>query len=280
MVWYTLKYKKTLAEVSITNMPHRLCILKPPPRSQLNKMGVCRESGGDIQMEEYINENKGINLQNESNLHMAIKKWYMTEGDRLEVKVGKSIVDILRGDLVIEIQLRNFYAIKNKIVKLTAEHKVRLVYPIPFIKWIVYIDDKGVILSKRKSPKKGDLFVLFDELMRMPDLVNNENFEIEVLFIEEEEIRSDDGMGSWRRKGVSILNRNFICVHKTALLKNRKDFLMFIPNDIKVPFTTKTYSEKMNITIRKSRKVIYCLKKMGLIKQVGKSRNLILYALD
>jgi hypothetical protein len=57
-------------------------------------------------------------LMTEYSLHSEIKEWYKISGDKLEVKVEDFIVDILRGNLLIEIQTRNFSAVKNKLVKL------------------------------------------------------------------------------------------------------------------------------------------------------------------
>jgi hypothetical protein len=52
---------------------------------------------------------------NEYSLHSEIKKVYSLPGDRLEVKLDEYIGDILRGKLVIEVQTRNFSALKKKL---------------------------------------------------------------------------------------------------------------------------------------------------------------------
>ena len=63
----------------------------------------------------------------ESSLHSAIKKWYFLEGDELEARVDDFVVDIVRGDLLIEIQIANFSAIKPKLTRLLRDHRVHLV---------------------------------------------------------------------------------------------------------------------------------------------------------
>jgi hypothetical protein len=40
------------------------------------------------------------------------------------------VIDIVRDDLLIEIQTRNFAAINAKLRKLTRSYEVRLVYPV------------------------------------------------------------------------------------------------------------------------------------------------------
>ena len=68
-----------------------------------------------------------------------------------------------------EIQTRNFSAMKRKLIKLTKTHAVRLVHPIAREKWIVKLDKDGQTqLSRRKSPKKESIERLFDELVSFP----------------------------------------------------------------------------------------------------------------
>ena len=92
---------------------------------------------------------------NQHSLHSAIKDWYSLPGDKFEVKIDDFIIDIVRDHLLIEIQTRNFSAIKKKLTKLLENHQVRLVYPISQLKWIVYVTESDEIIRKRKSPKKG-----------------------------------------------------------------------------------------------------------------------------
>jgi hypothetical protein len=57
-------------------------------------------------------------MMNEFSLHSEIKKVYSLPGDQFEIKVGKYIVDILRGKLVIEVQTKNFSALKENLKRL------------------------------------------------------------------------------------------------------------------------------------------------------------------
>ncbi len=65
---------------------------------------------------------------NESSLHSAIKEWYSLPRDKFEVKISQYVADIIRGDLIVEIQTMNFSAIRKKLKNLVQKHKVRLVY--------------------------------------------------------------------------------------------------------------------------------------------------------
>ncbi|MBU3188862.1 hypothetical protein K9O30_08350 [Clostridium bowmanii] len=225
----------------------------------------------------YVLEQSGININNERSLHSSIKQWYAMPGDRLEVKVDKYIIDLVREDSLIEIQTRNFSAIGNKLRALVKYNMVRLVHPIAIEKYIVTMDDLDKLISRRKSPKKGKLLDLFDELIRIPDLIEEENFILEILLTKEEEIRCKDGKGSWRRKGISIVDRKLVEVVEKVIFKEKKDFLRFLPNELTEKFTNKELAKTLKITVYKARKVTYCLKKMEIIKEVGKLRNELIF---
>ncbi|HEX9261961.1 MAG TPA: hypothetical protein VF893_05480 [Candidatus Bathyarchaeia archaeon] len=223
--------------------------------------------------------NNAFGRGSESSLHSAIKKWYFLEGDKLEGRVDDFVVDIVRGDLLIEIQTANFSAIKPKLLRLLNNHKVRLVYPIPKEKWIVH---KSTVTretyGRRRSPKEGGLSDLFSELIRIPSLIATGNFSIEVLMIEMEEIWFNDGRGSWRRKGASIEDRKLIRVFERTIFEHKTDFLKVLPEGLPDPFSNRNLGKRLGIPVIQSRKMTYVLRRIGTIAYVGKSGNQMLFA--
>jgi hypothetical protein len=214
----------------------------------------------------------------ESSLHSAIKEWYFRRGDKLEAKIDGYVIDIKRDDLLIEIQTANFSAIKTKLQHLLSRHKVRLVYPVAEQKWIVHKSvTSGETFGRRRSPRKGCLLDLFRELIRIPSLFYNDNLSIEVLLIEQEEIWRNDGKGTWRRKGASIEDRKLISVSETKLFERKTDFLKVLPKDLPDPFSNRNLAENLRIHINRSRQITYSLRKIGVITQVGKHRNQMLF---
>jgi len=224
-----------------------------------------------------IYEQNGINIKNEKSLHSSIKQWYVLPGDRFEVKLDKYVIDLVREDSLIEIQTKNFGAIRSKLRDLIKYNKVMLVHPIAIEKYIVTTDGAGEIMSRRKSPKKGKVYDLFDELIRMPDLIAEDNFTLEILMTKEEEIRCTDGKGSWRRKGISIVDRKLLEVVQKITFKDESDFLMFLPKELPENFTNKNLAEILKVTPIKARKITYCFRKMKIIKEVGKLKNELIF---
>ena len=215
----------------------------------------------------------------EKSLHAVTKRWYTRLGDSLEVKVDGYVVDIVRGDLLIEIQTRNFSTIKKKLNRLIRGHRVRLVYPIPQRKWVVHVDADGVtVLSRRRSPKTGRIEDLFSELVYIPSLVKSPNFSFEVLLVQSEDLIVDDGLGSWRRRGWSLLDRRLLEVSDRFLFEKPEDFGELLPPTLPEEFTTKDIIESLNIRPAVAQKMSYCLRKMDVVDVVGRRGRALLYS--
>jgi hypothetical protein len=192
-------------------------------------------------------------------------------GDELEARVGNYVVDILRGELAIEIQTGSFSSVAGKLRELVRSHEVLLVYPIAREKWIVKVDRPGGRrISRRKSPKRGRLVDVFDELVFLSDVAADKGFELEVLVTREEEIRCDDGRGSWRRRRVSVVDRELMEVVEGVRFRGPGDYLRLVPEGLVQPFTNRVLAEAAGMSVGKARRMTYCLRRMGAIRQVEK----------
>ena len=222
-----------------------------------------------------------IGLLNESSLHRELKNIYSTGNTRKELSVDDFVADILgQDDLIIEIQTSNFSKIKRKLSALLPTHRIRVVYPLALEKYLtVYDEGLEKILYRRKSPKRQGIGDMVDELVRIIKLVVHPNFELEILMIHEEEIRRKDGEGSWRRKGVSIVDRRLCGIIEKKLLQKPADYLILIPEDCPKQFTNKQLAEIMNLPRHKTQKITYCLRHLDLIHVCGKIRNEYIYEL-
>ena len=221
-----------------------------------------------------------IGTLGEKNLHSALKVWYARAGDQLEAEVDGFHIDIVRRNVLIEIQTSNFSSQKRKLNTLLENHPVRLIFPIAQEKWIIRIgSDRRTLLGRRKSPKQRNIYQLFVELVSLPSLIEERNFSLEVLLTREEEIRRDDGQGSWRRKGWSIFDHRLIEVVSRHIFRKPADFLKLVPRDLSEPFTTRDLANSIAQPHWLGQKMAYCLRKMRLIHVVGKDGNALLYAI-
>jgi hypothetical protein len=219
-----------------------------------------------------------IGTLQENSLHAALKTWYAQPGDLLECKVDGYVIDLVRGDLLVEVQTGNFSAIRPKLVKLLEKHSVQLVYPIPYERWILRLAQDGTtVLGRRKSPKRGQVKDIFQELVRIPKLVQHPNFSLEVILIREEVVWREDGRGSWRRKGRSIADRRLLEVISRKMFSGVDDFREFIPPGMPQVFTVRDLAMISGQSRYLARRMAYCLREMGLIDRIGKCGRWITY---
>ena len=100
---------------------------------------------------------------------------------------------------------------------------------------------------------------------------------MEVLLIEEEEARCNDGRGSWRRRGISIKDRKLLRVFDQIIFEDNQDFLKFLPKELDNYFTNKVLAKKMGISLNLAQKITYCLRKMDAISIADKNKNQLLF---
>lgn len=225
-----------------------------------------------------------ISTWNESPLHAALKEWVAWPGDQFEVAVDGFIVDIVRGDLLIEIQTGSFRSIRDKLIRLVEHHPVRLVYPVAEQKWIVKLPGDGEgkgsgPMGRRKSPKRGMFEEVFRELVSFPQLVAHDNFSLDVLLIHEEELRRYDGRRGWRRRGWITHERRLLEVVAQRRFASPADMVELLPGSLAQPFTTSDLATAIGQPRRLAQRMAYCLREMGLIQAVGKEGNAFLYTL-
>jgi hypothetical protein len=219
----------------------------------------------------------GIGLLNEKPLHASLKEWYAQPGDQFEVTVDGFVIDIVRDDLLLEIQTGNFASIKSKLVELVRAHRVRLIYPIAHEKWIVkQAKDNSGGVTRRKSPKRGRVEELFWEMVSFPQLLANRNFSLEVLMIREEEVRRYEGKRKWRRRGWVIEERGLLEVVDQRLFEEPADWRALLPKEMG-SFTARDLAEAIGIRRQLSQKMAYCLRKVRVIKLIGKRGRANLY---
>lgn len=218
-----------------------------------------------------------IGTLTETSLHAALKEWYSEPGDQFEQKVDSYYIDLVRGELLIEFQTRQFGAIRDKLTNLLERHPLRLVYPLAREKWVVRQTAAGEVISRRRSPKKVGPLDIFSELLRIPRLLGHPNFSMEVLVISCEDIWQDDGKGSWRRKFWSIADRRLLSVLDRVMFFSLADYTALLPSDISEPFTNTDLAAALKCRKNLAQKVTYTLLRTGELVKTGKKGNSTLY---
>ena len=216
-----------------------------------------------------------IGTLNEKSLHADLKAWYGEEGDQFEVPVERFVADIVRGDLIIEIQTGSTSALRRKLATLLTRHPVRLALPIAAQKTIVRIDERGSEVSTRRSPKQGEWIDAFSKLISLRELLGDPNLTVDVILIHEEEIRCPTRRRRW--KDWTVHDRRLVEVVDCVTFQDPIDYLVFIPTSLEEPFTTGELAAAIGRPQSIAQKVAYTLRHLGSLRVVGKRGNAFLY---
>ncbi|MDR0464280.1 MAG: hypothetical protein LBG94_04080 [Treponema sp.] len=223
---------------------------------------------------------KSIGTKNESSLHRTLKFQYTGTGGKSEVEVGEYVADgVSKEGEYIEVQTGSFAPLRKKAPVFAANGRVRIIHPVAVTKRIEVFNPEGKLLYKRKSPVHGSKWDIFDALLHAPELPLIKGLNIELAFVDITEKRIKDGKGSWRRKGISIQDREMAAWHESLLFTKPKDYLIFIPFKKKEEFTVSSLAQKAEITINIARKALYVLTKIKVVKRIGKKSRAWVYVI-
>jgi hypothetical protein len=221
---------------------------------------------------------------NESSLHRKLKYQYAGKGGKTEVCAGEYVADGRRKDgEYIEVQTGSFAPLNDKVKELVKLSSVRIIHPVAVKKIIeVYKPGNrrvpfGALLYRRKSPLKCSPWDIFDALLSAPLLPLIPRLSIEIVLVDILEKRVKDGKGSWRRKGISLYDKELAACHESVLFKKPADYLRFIPFKKREEFTSSLLAEREGISVNTARKALYVLTKMGVVKRKGKKGNAWIY---
>lgn len=216
----------------------------------------------------------------ETSLHRDLKALYAGRGARFEVALGRYRIDVVSGDQLVEIQHGSLAAIRDKVRKLLAEHRVLVVKPIVVKKRLVKRAAKGGrVTDRRTSPKRGKILDLFDDLVYFTRVFPHERLSLEVPLVEIEEWRYP-GHGRrrrWRRGDHEVEDRKLLAVSKTYRLRTAEDLGRLITCPLPRPFDTGHLAGSLGVERWFAQRIAYCLLKIGTLREVGKNGNARLY---
>lgn len=207
-----------------------------------------------------------IGTLNEGSLHRGLKEWLAEPGDRLEVPVGDFVIDIVRGDLLIEIQTGSLGALGRKLDHLLDHHRIRIVHPLAATRWL---ERPG--RRRRRSPAHAELWNLFDALVSLPTLLDHPSMELHIVLVEETEVRSGTETARRGRRG-RVLDRRLERVVDDRLFTRAEELLDVLPAALPDPFTTADLTAATSLKRETAQRACYVLRHTGLITAAGRTR--------
>lgn len=218
----------------------------------------------------------------ETSLHRELKRRYAGRSARTEVAIGKYRIDAVSRGRLIEIQHGSLAAIRDKIGRLVAQHRVLVVKPIVQTKLLVKQPGPGEpALTRRLSPKRGTLVDIFDELVYFTRVFPHPRLELEVVLVDIEE-RRYPGHGRrrrWRQGDHVVDDQKLLAIGRSVRLRRAADLVKLIPARLPAEFHTQALAQLCGVRRDAAQRIAYCLREMRAVRQIGKQGNALLYRL-
>lgn len=229
---------------------------------------------------ESMSVQSGVGTLSEKYLHALLKNFFEPDKSCHEVKVGRFTADILHSDnSITEIQTRSLNKLREKLEYYLLEgHKVRVVYPVPHRKWLIWLDpETGETTSKRRSAKVGTIYDSLWELYKIKYFLDWDNFSICLALIDVEDIKNLDGYGPKRKRRATRYDRIPIALHDMITLCSPKDYSVFLPDGLPKTFTSSEFARLAKIPIDTAYTAINILTYLELVNPIGKRGRMKLY---
>lgn len=214
----------------------------------------------------------------ETSLHRALKEKYAADGGGLpEVSLAGYRIDAIdvAGRLV-EVQSGPLGPLRRKLGHLLPDHRMRIVKPVILSRRIVRRSKPdGPDLSARRSPKRGTLLDVFDDLMGVARIFPHANLEIEILAVTIDEVR----LPRRRWPGYFVADRILDTIERTVCLRRAADLWTLLPRECtgREPFTTRELAKEIGRPLWFAQRVAYCLRLSGAVSVAGKAGNRRIY---
>lgn len=224
---------------------------------------------------------KGIGTLSEKTVHAVLKNFYEPDEDYHEVALEGYFADIYnenndRG--IIEIQTRSFNKLRNKLEVFLKLYKVTVVYPMPYNKWVGWIDDEtGEISPLRKSPRHFTMYDAFFELYKIKDYLKNPNLRLELVLMDMEEYKRLNGWNETKKRGATRYDRIPLGIDEIIKVERPEDYMQFVPFELEEEFTSAEFAKAARIPNERATLVLNILNEIGTVRRMGRRGRSYLY---
>lgn len=212
----------------------------------------------------------------ESSLHRALKEHYAGAGDREVPLEGFRIDAVDPQGWLVEVQSGSLGPLRHKLKRLLPAYRVRLIKPVALERRLVRRARRdGPDLSSRRSPKRGGLVDVFDDLVGLATIFPDANLRIDVLAVSIEEIR----VPRRRSPYYDVVDRRLIAIEQARPLEHARDLWSLLPGDCqgRTPFTTHDLARRLDRPLAMAQRVAYCLRRSGAALALSKQGNSRVY---
>lgn len=222
----------------------------------------------------------GFGTLKEKTVHAVMKAYFSPNEDYHEVPIEGYIADIYTGNQIIEIQNGNFNKMRDKLNAFLPEYDVTIVYPIPAIKWLLWVEpETGEVSDKHKSPIKGSGYHAFSELYKIKNYLKDPHLHFVFPLLEIEEYRLLNGRKNNRKKGSERYDRVPVAYVDEVVIEQLEDYMQFVPYELQ-NFTCAEFSKAAHIRKELGSTVLNILFYLGIVDRIGKKGNSYIYSVN
>lgn len=220
----------------------------------------------------------GIGTLGEKTLHAVLKHYYEPDPLYHEQKIGRYFADVAHGNRIVEIQTASFERLKEKLSAFLEDgYEVTVVYPMPRVKWLAWIDENGTISPLHKSPKKGHPWQAAGEFYNLRTLLAYPNLTLCILLCDMEEYRNLDGWSKNKKRGSSRYERFSVRYGEEIFFRTPFDWVVMIPDELGERFTRQEYAAATKLGGRALHGALTLLTQVGVIEKDGMDGKKIVY---
>lgn len=222
-----------------------------------------------------------IGTLSEKTIHAVLKNYYEPNLSNHEIPFGGFVTDIFNSGGFYEIQTGNFNKLRRKLDVFLSEAPVTIIYPIPYQKWLLWINEEtGEVTDRRKSPKTGTASAILPELYKIKSYLLHPNLHLRLVFINMEEYRLLNGWSQDKKKGSTRHDRFPVELVDEIDILCLSDYAKLLPAVLPEVFTSADYRKAARISQSCAQTSLNILAHVGAVVRIGKSGNSILYQIS
>ena len=213
----------------------------------------------------------------ERTLHRAVKDYLEPDRWYQEIPVAGFVADIFRDGQILEVQTGSVTPLVKKLLRLPEEYPVTIVLPIVREKTIVTLSEEGELLSRRRSPKKGNWWEAYYQLPQLLPLAARPGARLRLVLLDADEYRTETPS---RRVGRSLCRRldrvpTSFCGELDLAFPS--ELWKLLPPELSGPFTREELRKVTRLSVRGMSGGLSALMKLGAVRPAGKTGRKTLY---
>ncbi len=223
----------------------------------------------------------GIGTLGEGALHRILKNTLEPDEKLQEVKYLGSVADIKNESGIIEIQTASFQNLVPKLKKFLKQTPVTVVYPIPHIKYVKWINTETAKADKRnRSPKRSSLVDTARELYKIREFLLESGFTLKVVYLEVEDYKLLNGYGKTKKRGAEKITRIPLSVIDELDFNTKEDYMRFLPEGVPVRFTVKELAKIIKRKPAVAYTLIRLLMHLGIVSHIDTMGREYIYSVN